>query len=75
MPVFTLRLPDEDYEALQAMALIEGRSMAELARESIISTTRNYAQSQRLDERVKAEQKKWEAAVSVLNAAATAGRK
>ncbi len=70
MPTFTMRLADEDHEALQAVALLEGRPMAELVREAIIHYVRSYAQSQPIEERIKAEQERYESAARVLQMAA-----
>lgn len=55
MPTFTMRLPDQDYEALQAMALLTGRSMAELVRDAVADSLTNFAQSDDLLKQYEAE--------------------
>src|SRR5580698_10725377 len=56
MPTFTMRLPDEDYEDLQAMALLTGQSMAELVRDAVSASLTNFA-SNKLDQRYTEELK------------------
>lgn len=51
MPTFTMRLPDADYEALQAMSLLTGRSMAELVRDAVASSIKDFATSNELERR------------------------
>jgi len=51
MPTFTMRLPDEDYEALQAMSLLTGRSMAELVRDAVANSITDFAASSELERR------------------------
>ncbi len=48
MPTFTMRLPDEDYEALQAMSLLTGRSMADLVRDAVSESLTCFASSSEL---------------------------
>lgn len=43
--VFTIRLPSEDYEALQAMSFLTGRSMSELTRSAIQASVSRFAAS------------------------------
>jgi hypothetical protein len=45
MATFTMRLQDRDHEALQAMALLTGRPMAELARQAIVNLVHEFAAS------------------------------
>lgn len=45
MAIFTMRMPDEDYEALRAISLLTGKSMSELIRETAIKTIQQYATS------------------------------
>lgn len=49
MPTFTMRLPDADYEALQAMSLLTGRSMAELVRDAVAGSIMDFAASSELE--------------------------
>jgi hypothetical protein len=66
MPTFTMRLPDRDYEALQAMALLTGRSMAELVRDAVADSLTNFAKSDDLHERYEAERRAREHARDLL---------
>jgi predicted DNA-binding protein len=43
---FTMRLPDSDYEALQAMALLLGKSMSEIVRAAIAESVNAFATSE-----------------------------
>lgn len=51
MPMLSLRLPDDDYEALQAVSLITGRSVSELVREAVASSLRDFAASGEMERR------------------------
>jgi hypothetical protein len=51
MPTFTMRLPDADYEALQAMSLLTGRAMAELVRDAVANSIKDFAGSGELERR------------------------
>jgi len=41
-----MRLPDSDYEALQAMALLLGKSMSEIVRAAIAESVNAFATSE-----------------------------
>lgn len=45
MSSFSLRMDDQEYEALRAMALLTGRSMAELVRTAIDETVRRFGET------------------------------
>lgn len=62
-----MRLPDEDYEALQAMALLTGRPMAELVREAVTSSIEEFASSSELELQFAAELKAREVALQKLS--------
>jgi hypothetical protein len=47
MSTFSLRLADDDYEALQAMALLTGRSMSALVRAAVAETLVRFVHSTR----------------------------
>jgi len=49
MSTFSLRIAEDDYEALQAMALLTGQPMAVLVRAAIGETVRRFAQADRHD--------------------------
>jgi predicted DNA-binding protein len=49
MSTFSLRMAEDDYEALQAMALLTGQPMAALVRAAIDETVRRFAQAARHD--------------------------
>jgi predicted DNA-binding protein len=66
MPTFTMRLPEEDYEALQAMALLTGRSMAELVRDAVSDSLTRFADSDELAQRVEEEVRQRELALETL---------
>ena len=55
MPTFTMRLPDKDYDALQAMSLLTGRSMAELVRDAVADSLTRFASSSELYQSFKEE--------------------
>jgi uncharacterized protein (DUF1778 family) len=46
MPTFTMRIPSEDYEALQAISLLEECSMSDFAREAVVAAVKSYISSQ-----------------------------
>jgi predicted DNA-binding protein len=66
MPTFTMRIPDPDYEALQAMSLLTGRPMAELVRDAVSEAITEFAGSAELESRYRAEVKAREDAVERL---------
>jgi len=66
MPTFTMRLPDEDYEALQAMSLLTGRSMADLVRDAVSVSLTYFASSSELDQSFKEELRARELAMETL---------
>ena len=66
MPTFTMRLPAEDYEALQAMSLLTGRSMAELVRDAVSDSLTRFASSGELDQSFKEELRVRESALETL---------
>jgi len=70
-----MRLPDEDYEALQAMALLTGRSMAELVRDAVADSLTKFASSGDLHERYEEERRAREQAVEVLRQRLPAGQR
>jgi hypothetical protein len=45
-------MPDKDYANLQAMALLTGKSMAELVREAIIEMVARYVAAPDVDRRI-----------------------
>ena len=65
MSTFSLRMADEDYEALQAMALLTGQPMAALVRAAIDETVRRFVQAARHD-LVQAEIARRHHAVAIL---------
>jgi len=75
MPTFTMRLPDEDYEALQAMALLTGRSMADLVRDAVSESLTYFASSSELDQRFKEELRARELALETLKQRLSADRR
>lgn len=66
MPTFTMRLPEEDYEALQAMALLTGRSMADLARDAVSESLTSFVSSGELEQLFKQELRVRESAMETL---------
>ena len=66
MPTFTMRLPDEDYDALQAMSLLTGRSMAELVRDAVADSLTRFAASSELYQSFKEELRAREEALEML---------
>lgn len=66
MPTFTMRLPDEDYEALQAMSLLTGRSMADLVRDAVADSLTYFASSNELYQSFKEELRARELAMETL---------
>src|SRR5262245_54139331 len=66
MPTFTMRLPDEDYEALQAMSLLTGRSMADLVRDAVSDSLTGFASSSELYQSFKEELRARELAMETL---------
>jgi hypothetical protein len=73
MPTFTMRLPDEDYEALQAMALLTGRPMAELVRVAVADSLFKFASSNDLHKLYEEELRAREEAVELLRQRLPAG--
>ena len=49
MSTFSLRLAEDEYKALQAMALLTGQTMAALVRGAIDETVQRFAQADRHD--------------------------
>jgi hypothetical protein len=45
MPTFTVRLPDNDYAALNAVSVLTGTAMAELVRRAVIGLVTEFASS------------------------------
>jgi hypothetical protein len=72
MSTFSLRMADEDYEALQAMALLTGQPMAALVRAAIDETVRKFAQATR-NEQLQAELARRRDAMAILAGRATSG--
>jgi predicted DNA-binding protein len=66
MPTFTMRLPEEDYEALQAMSLLTGRSMADLVRDAVSDSLTDFASSSELYQSFKEELRARELAMETL---------
>lgn len=66
MSTFTMRLPDEDYEALQAMSLLTGRSMADLVRDAVSDSLTYFASSSELHQSFKEELRAREQAMETL---------
>jgi predicted DNA-binding protein len=66
MPTFTMRLPENDYEALQAMSLLTGRPMAELVRDAVAASITDFASSADLESRYQAELRARESALEKL---------
>ena len=63
---FTMRLPDEDYEALQAMSLLTGRSMADLVRDAVSDSLTYFASSSELHQSFQEELRAREQAMETL---------
>jgi predicted DNA-binding protein len=72
MSTFSLRMAEEDYEALQAMALLTGQPMAALVRAAIDETVRRFAQATRHDQ-VQAEVARRRNAMAILAGRAPGG--
>ncbi len=49
MSTFSLRLPEDEYEALQAVALLTGQTMAAIVRAAIGETVERFAQKAQHD--------------------------
>ena len=64
MSTFSLRMADEDYEALQAMALLTGQPMAVLVRAAIGETVRRFTQARH--DLIQAEQARRRNAMAIL---------
>jgi predicted DNA-binding protein len=75
MSTFTMRLPDEDYEDLQAMALLTGRSMAELVRDAVSATISDFASPSNLDQRYEEELRARDSAFARLKQRREAARR
>lgn len=71
---FTMRLPEEDYEALQAMSLLTGKKMAELVRDAIVDKVTEFARSGDMQDRLEAEAQLRQAAAAKLEERAAAVR-
>jgi hypothetical protein len=63
MPTFTMRMPEKDYETLQAMALLTRKSMAELVREAIVLMVTRYLESGDIERQIDDEADKRKAAL------------
>jgi ribosomal protein L17 len=50
-----MRLPEEDFQALQAMSLLTGKKMAELVRDAIVDKLIKFARSGDMQNRIEAE--------------------
>lgn len=70
MPTFTMRLPERDYEALQAMALLTGRPMSDLVRDAVTAAIIEFAASPELEQRYKNELLLRQRALQVLESKA-----
>lgn len=70
MPTFTMRLPEKDHEALQAMSLLTGKPMAELVRDAIVRDVTAFAQSPETRQRLLEEQRRRETALETIAARA-----
>lgn len=68
---FTMRLPDKDYEALQAVALLTGRTMAEVARDAIVKDLDAFASSEKVKQELAEATRKRELAMATLVARET----
>lgn len=66
VPTFTMRMPEKDYEALQAMALLTGKTMAELVREAIVEKVARFAESDDADRQIEDEAARRKHALSVI---------
>jgi predicted DNA-binding protein len=66
MPTFTMRMPDKDYSTLQAMALLTGKSMAELVREAIIEMVARYVASDDIERKIDEEAAQRKAALELV---------
>jgi predicted DNA-binding protein len=75
MPTFTMRLPDEDYEDLQAMALLTGRSMADLVRDAVAASLTEFASPSNLDQRYEEELRARDQAFERLKQRQATGRR
>jgi predicted DNA-binding protein len=69
-----MRLPEEDYEALQAMSLLTGKKMAELVRDAIVDKVTEFARSGDMQDRLEAEAQLRQAAAAKLEERAAAVR-
>lgn len=67
MPTFTMRMPDKDYGILQAMALLTGKSMAELVREAIIEKVHRFVdQADELERKIDEDAQQRKAALRLV---------
>ena len=55
MPTFTIRMSDSDHEALHAMAILTGKTMAELVREAIIEKVTRFANDEQVERQIEDE--------------------
>ena len=69
-----MRLPEEDYEALQAMSLLTGKKMAELVRDAIVDKVTEFARLGDMQDRLEAEAQLRKAAAAKLQERAAAVR-
>lgn len=68
MPTFTIRIPDRDHEALQAMALLTNKTMAELVREAIIEKVTRFAEDEQVERQIDEDAARRRAAFKALRA-------
>jgi predicted DNA-binding protein len=66
VPTFTMRLTDDEHEALSALALLTQRTMADLVREAAMEKISIYAASDEAQQRFEDEQRRREAALAKL---------
>lgn len=73
MPTFTMRMPDKDYGTLQAMALLTGKSMAELVRQAIIDMVAHYVASNDVERQIDDEANRRKEALRLVKSNVAAG--
>ncbi len=66
MANFTMRMPQDEYDALEAMSLLTGRSMAVLCREAIDETLTEFADENLVEELIELRVGKMRAAGAAL---------
>lgn len=70
MATFTMRLQSADYEALQAVALLTGRTMTEVARDALTRGLDSFASSPHTRQEIEEAHRAREAAMRSLRARA-----